>query len=152
MILFTVSAGAAFSWSMTVAGLPNLIVDFLDYLGGSVTIFLIVSLVALVILGGVLEGLPALLVTVPLLMPIAVQYGIQPVHYAIVLIFAMGMGCFMPPFGIGFYVSCSIGGSSPEKVTPRLLPYLLVLTIGLLLVTFVPWFTLVFPKMLNLVR
>jgi TRAP-type C4-dicarboxylate transport system permease large subunit len=92
------------------------------------------------------------LVTVPLLMPIAVQYGVHPVHYAIVLIFAMGMGCFMPPFGIGFYVSCSIGGSSPEKVTPRLVPYLLVLTAGLLLVTFVPWFTMVFPKMLNLVR
>ena len=73
MILFTVSAGAAFSWSMTVAGLPNMIVEFLDYLGGSVTVFLIVSLVALVILGGVLEGLPALLVTVPLLMPIVVN-------------------------------------------------------------------------------
>jgi tripartite ATP-independent transporter DctM subunit len=152
MILFTISAGAAFSWTMTVAGLPNMIVEFLDYLGGSVTVFLLVSLVALTILGGVLEGLPALLVTVPLLMPIAIQYGLQPVHYAIVLIFAMGMGCFMPPFGIGFYVSCSIGDSSPEKVTPRLLPYLLVLSVGLLLVTFVPWLTLVFPRLLHLVQ
>jgi tripartite ATP-independent transporter DctM subunit len=152
MILFTISAGAAFSWTMTVAGLPRLVVELLSMLGGSVTVFLIISLVALVILGGVLEGLPALLVTVPLLMPIAIQSGLNPIHYAIVLIFAMGMGCFVPPFGIGFYVSCSIGESSTEKVTPRLIPYILVLAAGLILVTFVPWFSLVLPKTIGLIH
>jgi TRAP-type C4-dicarboxylate transport system permease large subunit len=121
-------------------------------LGGSSEIFLIISLVSLVILGGVLEGLPALLVTVPLLMPIAIQSGINPVHYAIVLIFAMGMGCFIPPFGIGFYVSCSIGECSTEKVTPRLVPYVLVLTAGLLMVTFIPWFSLMLPRLFHLTR
>lgn len=152
MILFTISAGAAFSWAMTIAGLPHLLVEFLNLLGGSVTVFLIISLIALVILGGVLEGLPALLVTVPPLMPIALQYGIDPIHYAIVLIFAMGMGCFLPPFGIGFYVSCSIGECSTERVTLRLIPYTLVLAAGLLLVTFIPWLSLVLPKALHLVR
>lgn len=152
MILFTISAGAAFSWTMTVAGLPNLVVDGMAWLGGSATVFLLVSVVALVVLGGVLEGLPALLVTVPLLLPIATQYGIAPIHFSIVLIFAMGMGAFMPPFGIGFYVSCSIAGSTPEKVTPRLVPYLLVLVAGLALVTFVPWMTMAGPRLLSLAR
>ena len=152
MILFTISAGAAFSWAMTVASLPDLIVVFLDMLGGSVIVFLIVSLVALIILGGLLEGLPALLVTVPLLMPIAVEYGLHPIHYSIVLIFAMGMGCFLPPFGIGFYVSCAIGGSTTEKVTPKLAPYILVLMVGLVVVTFIPWFSLSLPQALHLIK
>ena len=152
MILFTISAGAAFSWAMTVAGLPTLIIHCLDMLGGSVITFLLVSLIALIILGGLLEGLPALLVTVPLLMPIAVGYGLDPIHYSIVLIFAMGMGCFLPPFGIGFYVSCSIGESCTEEVTPKLVPYIIVLMVGLLIVTFVPWFSLALPQALHLIR
>lgn len=152
MILFTISAGAAFSWAMTAAGLPHFIVEFLDYLGGTVLVFLIMSLVVLIILGGVLEGLPALLVTVPLLMPIALEYSLDPVHYAIVLIFAMGMGCFLPPFGIGFYVSCAIGQSSTEKVTPRLMPYIAVLMVVLLLVTFIPWFSLALPQAFHLIK
>jgi len=152
MILFTISGGALFSWSMTVAGLPHLISAFINYLGGSSSVFLIFSLIVLVILGGVLEGLPALLVTVPLMFPIASEFGINLVHYSIVLIFAMGMGCFLPPFGIGFYVCCSIGESPSEKVTPALMPYIVVLLIGLILVTFVPSISLIVPKFFSMVH
>jgi TRAP-type C4-dicarboxylate transport system permease large subunit len=112
----------------------------------------LVSLTALIILGGVLEGLPALLITVPLLMPVIPQYHLNPIHYAILIIFANGMGCFLPPFGIGFYVSCAIGECSTEKVARRLIPYTLMLLAGLIFVTWVPWLSLVLPKAVHLIK
>jgi len=152
MILFTISGGSLFSWTMTISGLPRLIIEFINYLGGSPTVFMIFSLVVLIILGGVLEGLPALLVTVPLMFPIAHQYGINLIHYAMVLIVAMGMGCFIPPFGIGFYVCCAIGECESDKVAPTLIPYVLILFVGLIFITFVPIISLMLPKFFHLIH
>lgn len=152
MILFIISAGSCFSWTMTVANLPVMITDFVHTLGGSHAVFMMITLVVLIIMGGVLEGLPAILIFAPLLLPIAVQYGIDGIHYGIVLIFAMGLGSFIPPFGLSYYVTCSVGQTTPEALLPRYIPYILVLFVGLLLVTFVPWFSLALPKALHLIK
>ena len=73
--------------------------------------FLVVSIVAFVVLGSVLEGIPAIVLFGPLLFPIARRVGIHEVHYAMVVILAMGIGLFAPPFGVGYYTACAIGAS-----------------------------------------
>ena len=152
MILFIISAGSAFSWTLTVANLPRYVIGFLHDLGGSTIFFQVATIVALVITGGLLEGLPALLIFGPMLLPIAAQFGIDPTQYGIVLIFSMGMGTFLPPVGIGFFVACSVVEATMEETAPRLVPYVLVLFVGLILVTFVPWFSLILPKTLHLLK
>ena len=152
MILFIISAGSAFSWTLAVANLPRYVLNLLDSLGRSPVLFLAGTIVVLIITGGLLEGLPALLIFGPLLLPIAAQLGINPLQYGIVLICAMGMGSFLPPVGIGFFVSCSVGEATMEETAPRLVPYVLVLFVGLILVTFVPWFSLSLPRAFHLVR
>jgi TRAP-type C4-dicarboxylate transport system permease large subunit len=75
----------------------------------------------------------------PLLFPIAKQLGVHEVHYAMVVILAMGIGLFAPPFGLGYYAACSIGQVDPNAGLKRIWSYLAALVVGLLVVAFVPW-------------
>jgi tripartite ATP-independent transporter DctM subunit len=150
MILFIISAAFAFSWSLSVVNLPDKIAQALLAVGGSTWVFLLGTVITLVVTGALLEGLPALLIFAPMLMPIAVKLGIHPLQYGIVLIIAMGFGTFSPPIGIGIYVTCGIAETSMEEISRRLVPYLVVLFFGMLAVTFVPWFSLVVPRLLHM--
>ena len=71
-------------------------------------------------------------------------------HYGIVLLIAMGIGAFLPPAGVGFYVACAIVGTDIETASRAMVPYLVVLIIALLIVAFVPWFTVFLPRTLGL--
>jgi TRAP-type C4-dicarboxylate transport system permease large subunit len=115
-------------------------------------LFLLASIVVLVVLGSLLEGLPALLILAPLLLPIAAQLGISDLHYGIVLLIAMGVGAFLPPLGIGFYIACAIARAPMGRAARMMVPYTVVLFAGLLVVTFVPWFTLALPRALGLAQ
>jgi TRAP-type C4-dicarboxylate transport system permease large subunit len=75
----------------------------------------------------------------PLLFPVAKQLGVHEVHYAMVVILAMGIGLFAPPFGLGYYAACSIGQVDPNAGLRRIWAYLAALLVGLLVVAFVPW-------------
>jgi tripartite ATP-independent transporter DctM subunit len=145
MILFILSAASGFSWALTVAYVPQRIVELLHSFNDSKDVFLIGSLILLIVGGSLLEGLPALNILAPLLIPIAAKLGLSELHYGMMLIIAMGVGAFMPPAGVGFYVCCAVARAPLEAASRAMVPYLVVLLIGLLVVTFVPWFTLVLP-------
>jgi TRAP-type C4-dicarboxylate transport system permease large subunit len=94
----------------------------------------------------VLEGLPAIVLFGPLLFPIARELHIHEVHYAMVVILAMGVGLFSPPMGVGYYAACVIGRVSPDAGMKRIWPYMAALMVGLLVVAVVPWFSIGFLK------
>ena len=96
------------------------------------------TIVVFVILGSVLEGVPALVLLAPLLFPIARQMGIHEVHYSMVVILAMGIGLFAPPFGVGFFTACAIGNVDPDDAVSRIWPYLGALLIGTIIVALFP--------------
>jgi tripartite ATP-independent transporter DctM subunit len=145
VLLFIFAAASSFSWTLTVAYLPQRLVTLLQSVGDSATIFMICSIVLLVLVGVLLEGLPSLNVLAPLLIPIAGKLGLSELHYALVLIIAMGIGGFMPFAGVGFYVCCAVMRCDIEAASRAMLPYLIVLLLGLLIVAFVPWLTLFLP-------
>ncbi|MEW6645410.1 MAG: TRAP transporter large permease subunit [Pseudomonadota bacterium] len=145
VLLFIFAAASSFSWTLTVAYLPQRLVALLQSAGGSTTVFMLGSVMLLIVVGVLLEGLPSLNVLAPLLLPIAGKLGISELHYALVLIIAMGIGGFMPFAGVGFYVCCAVMRCNIEAASRAMLPYLAVLIAGLLIVAFVPWFTLFLP-------
>jgi tripartite ATP-independent transporter DctM subunit len=151
MVLLVVAAATAFSRSLLLANVPNEIAGAFAHLPGGTIGFLLVSTLALVVLGQILEGIPAILIFAPLVLPIAVQFNVNPIHYGIVLIVAIGLGAFSPPIGIGLYIACAIGETSVERATRAILPYLLVLLAGLLAIVFVPWFSLALPRLAHLI-
>lgn len=151
MVLFITSAGCAFSWTLTAVGVPQEIAQLMIGVAGHTDwIFMLITVIVLIVMGALLEGIPALLVFAPMLVPIVPQFGIDPLQYGMVLIIAMGLGAFSPPVGIGFYVVLSVCGTTMENTSRAMLPYLIVLFIGLLLVAFVPWFSLVIPRMMQM--
>jgi tripartite ATP-independent transporter DctM subunit len=145
VLLFIFAAASSFSWTLTVAYLPQRLVSLLQSVGDSQAIFMICSILLLILVGVLLEGLPSLNVLAPLLIPIAGKLGLSELHYALVLIIAMGIGGFMPFAGVGFYVCCAVMRCDIEAASRAMLPYLIMLIAGLLIVAFVPWFTLALP-------
>jgi TRAP-type C4-dicarboxylate transport system permease large subunit len=150
MILFILAAAQCFSWVLTNAYVPQRLVELLHALHDSPALFMLGSIVLLIVAGSLLEGLPALNVLAPLLVPIAARIGVSPLHFGIVLVIAMGIGAFLPPTGVGFYVCCAISRASIEEGSRAMVPYLAILIVGLLIVAFVPWFTLFLPRLAGL--
>ena len=138
-ILLIIGTASTMGWALTQAGFAQTLTDMMIGLPGGKAGFLIVSIVLFIVLGSVLEGLPAMVLFGPLLFPAAEQLGIHLVQYAIVAILAMGIGLFSPPFGVGFYQSCLIGKVSSDEAFGPIWAYMATLVAALLIVAAVPW-------------
>ena len=138
-ILFIIGAATGMAWALTQSGFSTALADTMKALPGGAVTFMAVSLVAFIILGSVLEGIPAIVLLGPLLFPIARQVGIHEVHYAMVVTLAMGIGLFAPPFGVGYYAACAISRIHPNEGMKPIVGYMVALFIGTVLVAAVPW-------------
>ena len=143
-ILLIIGTATAMAWALTQSGFSRQLVATMAAVPGGAAGFLALSIVAFAVLGSVLEGIPAVVLFGPLLFPVARAIGIHEVHYAMVVILAMGLGLFAPPFGVGFYVACAIGRVSPDHAMVRIWPYLAVLAAALAIVAAVPWLSIGF--------
>ncbi len=138
-ILLIIGAATAMSWSLTQSGFSQQLSAAMAQLPGGSWSFMLASILAFIVLGSVLEGIPAVLLFGPLLFPIAGQLGISEVHYAIVVILAMGIGLFAPPFGVGYYTACAIARVDPRVGMRPILGYLAALFAGLIVIAVIPW-------------
>jgi tripartite ATP-independent transporter DctM subunit len=143
-ILLVVGSATAMAWALTQSGFSRQLVELMTLVPGGKLGFLLVSALAFIVLGSVLEGVPAIVLFGPLLFPIARMMGVNEVHYAMVAVFAMGFGLFTPPFGVGFYLACAIGRVSPDVAIRCVWPHLAALFVALLLITAIPWISIGF--------
>ena len=143
-VMMIIGTATAMAWALTQSGFSLWLVSVMAAVPGGSWGFLAVTIVAFIILGSVLEGLPAIVLFGPLLFPVARTMGVHEVHYAMVVILAMGIGLFAPPFGVGYYAACAIGRVSPDAAMRRIWPYLLAVLAGLVVVAAVPWFSVGF--------
>lgn len=142
-ILLIIGTATAMAWGLTQSGFSRALAEMMAALPGGVPMFLLVSVVAFVLLGSVLEGIPAVVLFGPLLFPIARQLGVHEVHYAMVVVLSMGLGLFAPPMGVGYYTACAIGRVHPDKGIRPMVGYMVALLIGTIVVTAVPWISTV---------
>jgi tripartite ATP-independent transporter DctM subunit len=143
-ILLIIGAATGMAWGLTQSGFSSSLAAFMTSLPGGVPTFLAVTIVAFVILGSVLEGIPAIVLFGPLLFPIAKQVGVHEVHYAMVVVLAMGMGLFAPPFGVGYYAACAISRIHPDEGMKPIVGYMIALLIGTIIVAAIPWISIGF--------
>ena len=144
VILLILGAATSMAWALTQSGFSQQLSSVIAGLPGGNFTFMAASIVAFVVLGSVLEGIPVIVLFGPLLFPIAQKLGIHEVHYAMVTVLAMGIGLFAPPFGVGFYAAGAIGRIDPNLGIRPIMAYLLAMLIGLVVVAAVPWVSIGF--------
>ena len=143
-ILLIIGAATAMAWGLTQSGFSRELSEAMRAIPGGAASFMAVSIIAFIVLGSVLEGIPAIVLFGPLLFPIAKAVGIHEVHYAMVVILSMGIGLFAPPFGVGYYAACAIGRVNPDSGIRPIMGYMAALFAGLLIVALVPWISIGF--------
>ena len=148
LVLFIVAAAQALAFVLTLQQVPHAVGDLMLWLSGShgVWLFMLLSIVVLIVMGSVLEGAAALIIFGPLLVPVAVKLGINPLHFGVVLVVAMGIGLFAPPLGLGLYGACLIGNVPIEQTIKPIMGYLGLLLVCLLVIAFVPSISTALPR------
>jgi len=143
-ILLIIGTATGMAWGLTQSGFSRALAAAMTGLPGGSAAFIAVSIIAFMVLGSVLEGIPAIVLFGPLLFPIARAVGVHEVHYAMIIILAMGIGLFAPPFGVGYYAACAIGRVDPAEGIRPIWGYLLALLVGLIVVAIFPWISIGF--------
>jgi tripartite ATP-independent transporter DctM subunit len=143
-------AAGVVSWFLTVQQMPAAMIRIMTVVPGSSLVFLFITAAIFIFFGAVIEGLPAVVILLPTFMPVVTRLGIDVVHYSTVVVAATGIGLFLPPIGVGFFIACGIANIPGDRATGAMMPYVYMMCVGLLIVILVPWVTLVVPRLLRL--
>ncbi|HUF80544.1 MAG TPA: TRAP transporter large permease [Burkholderiales bacterium] len=147
VVIFMVGAASSFSWLLAVEQVPTHLANATLAVSHEPWFFFVVSILIFVVLGALLEGLPAVIICLPIFLPITAKLGIDPLHYSVVVVAAIGLGLFLPPVGVGLYIAASFASLRVDQVMRAMMPYVLVLFVGILILIAIPWLTLVVPKL-----
>jgi tripartite ATP-independent transporter DctM subunit len=147
VVIFMVGAASSFSWLLAVEQVPTHLANAMLAISGKPWFFFVVSILIFVVLGALLEGLPAVIICLPIFLPITAKLGIDPLHYSVVVVAAIGLGLFLPPVGVGLYVAASFANLRVDQAMRAMMPYVLVLFVGILILIAIPWLTLIVPKL-----
>jgi C4-dicarboxylate transporter, DctM subunit len=148
VVVLCIAASSPFAWLMTIEEIPTQIAGALLGATENRIILLLTILALLIAVGTFLDLTPAMILSFPILMPVAESVGMAPVHFGVVLVMALGIGQCTPPVGIALFVACGVARTRVEQVIGPLVPYLVAMLIALLLVTFFPFFSSWLPGVL----
>lgn len=138
MVYFLIATSGAFGWMMAYLQLPDLISNWFLAVSDNPIIIMMLINILLLILGGPMDMAPMILILTPVLLPVCMKIGIDPIHFGLILIFNAGMGLLTPPVGTVLFVGCAIGGISISDGTKAMMPFFMAMMVVLLLITYIP--------------
>ncbi|MGH2316407.1 TRAP transporter large permease [Planococcus sp. SE5232] len=147
MVLFLIGASSAFGWLLAMLRVPQMVADALISISPNNFITILLILIILLLLGMIMDMAPLILIATPILLPVAITAGIDPVHFGVMLILSLGIGLVTPPVGAVLFVGSAIGRISIEKASRAMLPFYGAMLAVLLLVAYVPNLTLWLPSL-----
>jgi C4-dicarboxylate transporter DctM subunit len=150
-IMFLIGVASLFAWITAREQIPNKLLAFMADFTTTPYVFLAIVNVVFLVLGAVLEGAPAVIILTPIFMPMAVNFGIDPIHFGIIIIANIGVGFLLPPVGLCLLVACSVGKVEVVKVIRPIMPYFMALVGALMAVTYLPGVALLLPRMIGYV-
>jgi C4-dicarboxylate transporter DctM subunit len=151
MVLLVIAGGAILGYAMTFNRVPQQLADLIVSTTDSWIVFLLLVQVTFFIVGMMMDGLPALLVLMPILTPIAIQYGIHPIHFGILVEINVALGLATPPVGLCLYAACAVSGLPIERIVKPIIPLLAMLVFTMLIATYVPELSMYLPRKLGYV-
>jgi tripartite ATP-independent transporter DctM subunit len=150
VVCLLIGFATGFSWVLATNQLPQVLGSWITSVSPNQYVFMLFTIIVFLFFSAVLDGLPAMLIFFPILYPTAVQLGIDPLHYGILIIGTMGIGLVLPPIGIVLVIICSITKIQLADTIRPMMPYLAVLVLDLVIISFWPGLVLVLPKLVGL--
>lgn len=150
IVMMLVGVSSALSFVMAFAQIPDLIAELILGVTESPTIIVVIMMFILLAVGTFMDPTPAILIFVPIFLPIATQIGVSPIHFGTMVVYALSAGVITPPVGNVLFVGSRVAGLKIEPVIMKLLPFLVSIVIGLFVVAFVPWLSMAIPTALGL--
>jgi tripartite ATP-independent transporter DctM subunit len=151
-IMLIIAVAALMGYAMTLLRLPQLAIEWATTYIGNKYLFLLFVNALLLFLGSVLDQTPALLLVVPILLPIANKFQINPIHFGLVVCFNLTVGLITPPVGMQLFIGANVGNVKLSNLYKSILPFAAVSILTLFLITYVPWFTTILPKVAGYIR
>ena len=149
IVMLLLAMSSIFAWLLAADQVPLKLASFMLSVSSEPWVFLLMTNILLFIAGMFLDGAAALIILVPILAPIATKLGIDPIHFGIVVVANLGVGLVTPPVGLSLYIACGIARVTLEQVFRPVLPYVAVLFVTLLVITYVPQITLFLPRLMG---
>jgi tripartite ATP-independent transporter DctM subunit len=146
-VLFVIGAAGAFGWLIAYLEIPSFVVETLNNLTDERNVALLLMVIALLIMGTFLDLAPKIIIVTPIFLPVAKSYGVEPLHFGVIMVLAGGIGLIMPPIGSVLFVGSAIGKISIAEAMKSIWPFFLSAIIVLLLVTFIPALSLTLPAL-----
>jgi len=150
VVMLLIGSANIFAWLMTVSGVPAALAAAIVASGAGKPLFMMLSILVFLPLFALLDGLPGMLMIMPVFVPIAQQLGIDLVHYGIVMTTVMGVSLFLPPVGVGLYIVLGLSGATLGETSRYLLPYLATMTAVAAVIAFLPWLVYLVPYLFGL--
>ncbi|WP_173917586.1 TRAP transporter large permease [Halobacillus sp. Marseille-Q1614] len=148
MVLFLIGASSAFGWLLALTRVPATVSDTLIGISPNNIVTILMIVVILLLLGTIMDMAPLILIATPILLPVAINVGMDPVHFGVLLILCLAIGLVTPPVGTVLFVGSAIGRLSIEKASKGMMPFYAAMIIVLLLVAFIPNITMFLPDIL----
>ena len=142
VIMFIIANAGLFAFMITRAGVPEAIGNWLKEVLQSPALFLLGVNAALFVIGMFIETSAAIIVLAPILAPVAIFYGVDPVHFGLIMVVNLALGMITPPFGVNLFAACTVAKISLDRIIPQLLPFVLVVLACLMVITYVPGISL----------
>ena len=149
MIMFVVGAANLFGWILTNAQVPHMLAASFATLTDSPLVFLMLVNVLLLFIGTLINASAAVVILTPILLPVALGLGIDPMFFGVLMVVNLAIGCITPPVGLDLFVVASITGISIDKVTAKVMPYLLMLLVDLVILTYFPSIITFLPALMR---
>ncbi len=151
VVMLVLATASMMSFVLAFERIPHLLAQMITDYAYNWIVFILFVHVVFLILGMVMDALPPIIILMPILVPVAESFGMDPVHFGILIAANVGIGMISPPVGICLYVACGISKTAIEEVVPRLIPFLMILLATLMVITFFPSITLFLPRLLGFV-
>lgn len=149
MIMFVVGGANIFGWILTTAQVPHQLAQMFTDLTSSPIVFLMLVNVLLLFIGTLVNASAAVVILTPILLPVALQMGIDPLFFGVLMVVNLAIGCITPPVGLDLFVVSSIAGVSIDAVTKKVLPYLGILLVDLVILTYCPQIIMFLPELMR---
>lgn len=150
MIMFIIATSSVFSWILTAEQIPQVVANAILSISKNPIIILALINLLLLFLGTFMETVAAIIILVPVLLPVITQIGVDPLHFGIVLVVNLAIGMVTPPLGVCLFIGCSIADITLEDITRAVWPFILIMIADVLLLTYLPWISTILPRLTGL--